>query len=165
MTTPTHQPDVLLFGLCCIAIFCFYSFPMVIFSWLSQSNIWLTINPCNHLQHFRPPFITLLGWDIYFHLLHVLTSFCLSTLLNMTATSLRRNLLQPDYIHDVLGPILVISCFLFILLDLSAAFDRVNHLLLLKTFSSSALLLYILSHWQRFLLSLSRLAVSLLIDF
>ena len=38
MTTPTDQPGVLLFGLCCIAVFCFYSFPMVIFSWLSQSN-------------------------------------------------------------------------------------------------------------------------------
>ena len=29
-----------------IAIFCFYSFPMGFFSWLSQSNRWLTINPC-----------------------------------------------------------------------------------------------------------------------
>ena len=38
MPTPIDQPDVLLFGLCCIAIFCFYSFPMVIFSRLSQSN-------------------------------------------------------------------------------------------------------------------------------
>ena len=38
MPTPTDQPDVLLFGLCCIAIFCFHSFPMVIFSRLSQSN-------------------------------------------------------------------------------------------------------------------------------
>ena len=39
--TPTNQRDVLSFGLCCIAIFCFYSFPMVIFSLLSQSNRWL----------------------------------------------------------------------------------------------------------------------------
>ena len=46
MTTPTNQPSVFLLGLCCIAIFCFYSFPMVIFSWLSQSNRRLTINPC-----------------------------------------------------------------------------------------------------------------------
>ena len=38
MTTPTDHPGVLLFGLCCIAVFCFYSFPMVIFSWRSQSN-------------------------------------------------------------------------------------------------------------------------------
>ena len=37
MTTPTDQPNVLLFGLCCIAMFCFYSFP-VSFSWLSRSN-------------------------------------------------------------------------------------------------------------------------------
>jgi len=66
----------------------------------------------------------------------------------MTATSLRRNLLQPDYIHDVLGPILVISCFLFILLDLSAAFDRVNHFLLLeKFFLPQLLLLNILTQW------------------
>ena len=46
MTTPSNQPNVLLLGLCCIAIFCFYSFPMVIFSWLSQSNRVLTIKPC-----------------------------------------------------------------------------------------------------------------------
>ena len=46
MTTPTNQPNVFLLGLCCIAIFCFYSFPMVIFSWLSQSNRQATINPC-----------------------------------------------------------------------------------------------------------------------
>ena len=46
MPTPANQPDVLLLGLCCIAIFCFYSFPVVIFSWLSQSNRRLTINPC-----------------------------------------------------------------------------------------------------------------------
>ena len=78
MMTPTNQPDVLLFGLCCIAIFCFYFFLMVSFSWLSQSNRWLTINPCNHLQHFRLPFITtLLGWDIYIYPLHVLTSLSL----------------------------------------------------------------------------------------
>ena len=78
MMTPTNQPDVLLFGLCCIAIFCFYSFPMAIFSPLSQNNRWLTINPCNHLQHFRLPFITtLLGWDIYIYPLHVLTSLSL----------------------------------------------------------------------------------------
>ena len=30
----------------CIAIFCFYCFPMVFFSWLSQSNWWPIINPC-----------------------------------------------------------------------------------------------------------------------
>ena len=66
----------------------------------------------------------------------------------MTATSLRRNLLQPDYIHDVLGPILVISCFLFILLNLSAAFDRVSHFLLLeKFFLPQLLLLNILTQW------------------
>ena len=46
MTAPT---DVLLFGLYCTAIFCFYSFPMVIFSWLSQSNRRLIINPCKLL--------------------------------------------------------------------------------------------------------------------
>ena len=46
MTTPTNQPDVLLFRFYCIAIFCFYAFPMVIFSWLSQSNRQLTVNPC-----------------------------------------------------------------------------------------------------------------------
>ena len=75
MMTPTNQPDVLLFGLCCIAIFCLYSFPMVMFSCLSQSNRWLTSNPCNHLQHFRLPFITtLFGRDIYIHSLHILTS-------------------------------------------------------------------------------------------
>ena len=44
--TPADQPNVLFFGLCCIAVFCVYSFPMVIFSWLSHSNRWLTINPC-----------------------------------------------------------------------------------------------------------------------
>ena len=44
MTAPT---DVLLFGLYCTAIFCFYSFPMVIFSWLSQSNRQLTVNSCS----------------------------------------------------------------------------------------------------------------------
>ena len=49
MTAPTDQPDVLLFGLCCIAVFYFYSFPMVIFSWLSQSNRRLTINPCSYI--------------------------------------------------------------------------------------------------------------------
>ena len=49
MTIPTDQPNVLLFGLCCIAVFCFYSFPMVIFSWLSQSNRRLTINPCIYI--------------------------------------------------------------------------------------------------------------------
>ena len=30
----------------CIAIFCLYSFPMGFFSWFSQSNRGLTINPC-----------------------------------------------------------------------------------------------------------------------
>ena len=50
MPTPTDQPNVLLFELCCIAIFCFYSFPMVIFSRLSQSNRWLTINPCTKIK-------------------------------------------------------------------------------------------------------------------
>ena len=60
MTTPTDQPDVLIFGLCCIAIFCFYSFPMVIFSWLSQSNRQL-LTPCTGgyrnplVSHFRGP--------------------------------------------------------------------------------------------------------------
>ena len=49
MPTPANQPDVLLLGLCCIAMFCFYSFPMVIFSWLSQSNRRLTINPCSYI--------------------------------------------------------------------------------------------------------------------
>ena len=63
-------------------------------------------------------------------------------------TSLRRSLLQPDYIHDVLGPVLVISCFLFILLDLSATFHRVNHLLLPeKFFLPQFLLLNILTQW------------------
>ena len=38
MPTPANQPDALLFGLFFIAAFCFYSFPMVIFSWLSQVN-------------------------------------------------------------------------------------------------------------------------------
>ena len=42
----TDRPSVLLFGLCCIATFCFYSFPIVIFSWLSQSDRRLTVNPC-----------------------------------------------------------------------------------------------------------------------
>ena len=45
MTIPTDQPNILLFGLCCIAVFCFYSFPMVTFSF-SQSNRRLTINQC-----------------------------------------------------------------------------------------------------------------------
>ena len=47
MTTSTNHPDVLLFRLYCIAIFCFCSFPMVFFSWLNQSNRQLIINPCN----------------------------------------------------------------------------------------------------------------------
>ena len=45
MTTSADQPNVRLFGLCYVAIFCFYSFPMVVFSWLIQSNRWLTITP------------------------------------------------------------------------------------------------------------------------
>ena len=46
MMIPTNQPNILLFGLCCIVVFCFYSFPMVIFSWLSQSNRGL-LTPAN----------------------------------------------------------------------------------------------------------------------
>ena len=49
MPTPANQPDVLLFELCCIAMFCVYSFPVVIFSWLSQSNRRLFINPCSYV--------------------------------------------------------------------------------------------------------------------
>ena len=48
MTAPTDQPDVLLFGLCCIAIFCFYSFPMVIFSWLLTPA--LDFGPCRRFK-------------------------------------------------------------------------------------------------------------------
>ena len=44
MTTPTNQPEVLLFRLYWIVIFCFYFFPMVFFSWLSQSIRQLIIN-------------------------------------------------------------------------------------------------------------------------
>ena len=47
MTTSTNHPDVALFRLYCIAIFCFCSFPMVFFSWLNQSNRQLIINPCH----------------------------------------------------------------------------------------------------------------------
>ena len=43
---PNNQTDVLLFRLDCIAIFCFYSFPMMFFSWLSQRNRGQIINPC-----------------------------------------------------------------------------------------------------------------------
>ena len=42
--------------------------------------------------------------------------------------------LQPDSSQDALGLILVITWFLFILRDLSAAFDRVNHFLLLEKY-------------------------------
>ena len=56
MTTSADQPMYFyLFGLCCIAVFCFDSFPMVIFSWLSQSHRWLTINPCNPVIKTSPP--------------------------------------------------------------------------------------------------------------
>ena len=43
---PNNQTDVLLFRLYCIAIVCFYSFPIVFFSWLSQRNRGQIINPC-----------------------------------------------------------------------------------------------------------------------
>ena len=44
-------------GYAVLLLFCFYSFPMVIFSWLSQSNRWLTINPCTLVAHLvkNPP--------------------------------------------------------------------------------------------------------------
>ena len=48
MTTPSNQPNVLLLGLCCIAIFCFYSFPMVIFSWLLSPA--LDFGPCRRFK-------------------------------------------------------------------------------------------------------------------
>ena len=41
MTTPMNQPSVLFWVMLYLTIFCFYSFPMVIFSQLSQSNRWL----------------------------------------------------------------------------------------------------------------------------
>ena len=67
MTIPTNK----LMYFCLdygIAIFCFYSFPMVIFSWLSQSNRWLTINPCTLVAHLvkNPPAMWETGFDPWF---------------------------------------------------------------------------------------------------
>ena len=55
MTTPTNQPDVLSFGLCCIAIFCFYSFPMVFFSRLSRATGGWLLTPAEWQAFFPPP--------------------------------------------------------------------------------------------------------------
>ena len=89
--------------------------------------------------------VTLLGWDVCMHPLHVLTSLCVSPLLNLTAVLTQLKTLRLDSSQHALGPVLEITWFLFNLLHLSAAFHRANHLLLLQTFSSSALLLYIVS--------------------
>ena len=166
MMTPTNQPDVLLFGLCCIAIFCLYSFPMVMFSCLSQSNRWLTSNSCNHLQHFRLPFITtLLGWDIYIHSLHILTSLSLfiSSEFDCCPHSAENgsNRIPPrmpwgqfQWSRDFC------SCYLMSqqhLTDWTTCYSW-------NFFLPQLLLLYILPHWW-FLLSPSWLAVSLLTDF
>ena len=42
--TPTNQPDVFLFRLYLTVISHFYSI-LMFFSWLSQSDMWLSINP------------------------------------------------------------------------------------------------------------------------
>ena len=44
MMTPTNQPDVFLFRLYLTVISHFYSI-LMFFSWLSQSDMWLSINP------------------------------------------------------------------------------------------------------------------------
>ena len=67
---------------------------------------------------------------------HLPFSFHLFWIWLLSSLSWKR--LQHDSSQDALGPVLVITWFLFMLFDVSAAFDRVNHLLLLKTFSSSA---------------------------
>ena len=165
MMTPTNQPDVLLFGLCCIAIFCLYSFPMVIFSCLSQSNRWLTSNPCNHLQHFRLPFITPLGWGIYIHPLHVLTSLSLfiSSEFDCCPHSAENG-------SNRIPPRMPWGQFQWSRDFCSCSLMSQQHLTDWTTcyfwnfFLPQLLLLYILPHWW-FLLSPAWLSVSLLIDF
>ena len=60
--------------------------------------------------------------------------FLFSSILNLRAVLTQLKMASADSSQDALGPVLVITWFLFILLDLSAAFDRVNHFLLLETF-------------------------------
>lgn len=60
------------------------------------------------------------------------------TLLNLTAVLTLLKAALTWLLPGCLWASLVITLFLFILLDISAVFDRMNHFLLLKTFSSSA---------------------------